>query len=84
MPEPSCSSALLLDGLRIRCRRRADHEGNHRSGERRWSEPDPCDGCEAKGFRLRYCPDHGASFCDGCWERIGCPHPLAEAGGGRG
>lgn len=35
---------------------------------------DRCDGCEAEGFRTRYCPDHSANFCDGCWERIGCPH----------
>lgn len=37
-----------------------------------------CDGCEAEGFRTRYCPDHTTNFCDGCWERNGCPHPVAK------
>jgi hypothetical protein len=35
-------------------------------------EPDnrtECDSCHARGFMLTWSPDHGAHFCDGCYDR---------------
>lgn len=37
-----------------------------------------CDSCEAEGFRLTYSPEHGAEFCDGCYERENGHHPTTQ------
>jgi hypothetical protein len=39
-----------------------------------------CDSCGPQGFIVRYSPDHGAYFCDGCYERENGPVEVTPSG----